>query len=122
MVQKYLQSRDGGASRSSSAETSGFADYCGPDFLRSLEKRFAAAVIRWKALYPEGEKELCHGYRWMLSAVSGQKNALFIMNERAIKLRGQSFLAGMYGPVCAMKVREYWFHIKTPLSGWRDPA
>jgi len=94
MVQKYLESRDSGESRSTAAKTSGFADYCGPDFLRSLEKRFAAAVIRGKALYPDWGNELCHGYRWMLSAVSGQKNALFILNERAIGINGQSFFGG----------------------------
>jgi hypothetical protein len=94
MVQKYLESRDSGESRSSSAKTSGFVDYCGPAFLRSLEKRFTAAVVRGKALYPDWGNEHCHGYRWMHSAASGQKNALNIVNERAIKMRGQSFFGG----------------------------
>jgi hypothetical protein len=55
MVQQYLESRDSGESRSSSAKIRGFAAYCGLDFLRSLEKRFAAAVYRAKALYPDWE-------------------------------------------------------------------
>jgi len=94
MVQKYLESRSSGESRTSSAMTSGFVDYCGPDFLRVLEKRFTAAVIRGKALYPDWGDEHCHGYSWLVSAASSQENALFILNERAIKIRGQSFFGG----------------------------
>jgi len=94
MVQKYLASRDAGESRMSAAKTSGFSDYCGTDFLRSLEKRFTAAVFRAKVLYPDWGDEHCHGYRWMVSTASGQKNVLFILNERAIKIRGQSFFGG----------------------------
>jgi hypothetical protein len=94
MVQKYLESRDSGESRSSSAKTSGFADYCGPKFLRSLEKRFVAAVFRAKVLYPAWGNEYESGYRWMISAAQRSSDALFVLNERTIGLNGQSFFGG----------------------------
>jgi len=94
MVQKYLESREAGESRNSSAKTSGFAAYCGADFLRSLEKRFVAAVFRAKVLYPAWGNEYESGYRWMKSAAQGATDALFVLNERAIAFNGQSFFGG----------------------------
>lgn len=94
MVQKYLENRDTGESRSSSAKKSGFSNYCGTVFLRFLEKRFAAAVVRAKTLYPDWGDEHLHGYSWIVSAASSLKKPLFILNERAIKIRGQSFFGG----------------------------
>ena len=94
MVQKYLEKREAGESRSSSAKTSGFADYCDLDFLRSLEKRFIAAVFRAKVLYPAWGDEHENGYRWMKSVAQGATDALFILNERAIAFNGQSFFGG----------------------------
>ena len=94
MVQKYLQSRDSGESRLSSAKTSEFAHYCDPDFLRSLEKRFASAVFRAKVLYPAWGNEYESGYRWMKSAAQGATDALFVLNERTIAVNGHSFFGG----------------------------
>jgi hypothetical protein len=94
MVQKYLDSRNYGESRSTAAKISGFADYCGPDFLRSLEKRFIAAVFRAKVLYPAWGDKHESGYRWLKNAAQGATDALFILNKRAIAFNGQSFFGG----------------------------
>ena len=94
MVQTYLKDRDSGASRMASSKASGFFSYASLDFLRSLEKRFAAAVVRGKALYPDWGNEHSHGYRWIVSATGNVDHALFILNERAINFAGQSFFGG----------------------------
>ncbi len=94
MVQTYLARRNEGDSRMVAARASGFSSYCGLEFLRSLEKRFAAAVYRAKVLYPSWGNEHESGYRWMTIAANELPDALFVLNERAIAFNGQSFFGG----------------------------
>lgn len=94
MVQTYFSSRNNGSSRRIAAQISGLSTYCDSDFLRSLEKRFIAAVNRAKVLYPAWGNEHTNSYRWMISAAQEAKNALFVLNERAIAFNGQSFFGG----------------------------
>lgn len=76
------------------ARASGFSSYYGLEFLKSLEKRFVAAVFRAKVLYPSWGNEYTHGYRWMESAAQGATESLFALNELTIALNGQSFFGG----------------------------
>ena len=85
-----------GRGREQSAQLCGLSDYCS-DFTRTLDKRFATAVLRAKAMYPNWGKAELFGYKWLMSAADGQPNALEILNQRSIKINGRSFFGGNIG-------------------------
>ena len=92
-TQNYLQQRHLGKTHRAAAEASSFAGRS-HDFLRSLEKRFAGAVVRAKAVLSSWGNEHTHGYAWLESASSGQDQKLEFLNDRVIALCGASFFGG----------------------------
>ncbi len=63
-------------------------------FLRSLERRFAGAVQRAKALFGGWGDEHAQGYGWVESACGGHDRVLEFLNGRTIQLGGCSFFGG----------------------------
>jgi hypothetical protein len=63
-------------------------------FLRSLERRFAGAVVRAKALFAGWGDQHAHGFGWVESACAGQERGLEFLNGGIIKLGGCSFFGG----------------------------
>jgi hypothetical protein len=66
----------------------------GQAFLRSLERRFAGAVVRAKALFAEWGDEHAHGYGWVESASAGRDHGFEFLNAVIMKLGGCSFFGG----------------------------
>jgi hypothetical protein len=63
-------------------------------FLRSLERRFAGAVIRAKAVFAGWGEEHAQGYGWVESACAGQEHQFEFLNAGVIALGGCSFFGG----------------------------
>jgi len=59
-----------------------------------LERRFAGAVVRAKALFEGWGDEHRHGWNWVESTCAGQDQGLEFLNDRLIKLGGCSFFGG----------------------------
>jgi len=92
-TQSYLHQRHLGKSRRVAA-LAGSLHKRSHAFLRSLERRFAGAVIRAKAVFAGWGVEHAQGYGWLESAADGQVHVFEFLNERTIKLAGCSFFGG----------------------------
>ena len=92
-TQAYLRERHLGKTRTKAAAPGALAGRS-HDFLRSLERRFAGAVARAKALFAVWGDEHTHGYGWVQSSCAGQDRGLEFLNDNIIKLAGCSFFGG----------------------------
>ena len=92
-TQAYLRERHLGKTRRMAALAVAFVGRSHA-FLRSLERRFAGAVVRAKALFAGWGDEYTHGYGWVESASGGQAHGFEFLNDSIIKLGGCSFFGG----------------------------
>jgi len=89
----YISQRYLGKTRRAAAQEGCFKDRS-HDFLRSLEKRFATAVVRAKALFSCWGNGHAQGYGWIQSTSEDQKHVISFLNMNVLDLAGCAFFGG----------------------------